>query len=150
MTTELSNRVVVGVDDSDGSSSALLWAIDEAARRGATLEVVHTWSVPYLVSLVELGTTIDDPSWFEKVATETLDRLLNGALDQTESRPTIERVVVQQDPAPALIETARGADLLVVGTRGRGGFKGLMLGSVSQQVVQHAPCPVVVIPPTAA
>ena len=102
--------------------------------------------MPWLTNLSEVGTTLDDPSWFDEVAREGLDRAVDAALDAAETpSPRVERLVVQGDAARALLDVSSGADLVVVGSRGRGGFTGLLLGSVSQQCATHARCPVVVV-----
>lgn len=134
-------RIVVGVDGSPGSQAALRWAVDEARLRGAALEVVRVWSWP--VPYVGPGMAGLDPA----LLAEGEEALLEEALSQVDtSGLDVDRVLVEGPAAHRLIEQAKGADLLVVGSRGRGGFRGLLLGSVSQQVVQHAPAPVVVVP----
>lgn len=141
------SRIVVGIDGSEGSKAALDWAVDEAVRRRAHLEIVSAWTVPPLVSLVEVGSTIKDGSWFEQVATDAIEPLVASIpADAVAAMDGMETEVVAGDSAATLIAHAKGADLLVVGTRGRGGFKGLVLGSVGLQCVLHAPCPVVVVP----
>lgn len=131
--------VTVGVDASEGSIRALRWALREARLRGARLRAVLAWS--YL----DQPKGSFDPAYGEDDARGQLDEalaLVAGGADDVE----IDPVLVNDLPARALLAAARDADLLVVGSRGLGGFKGLLLGSVSQQVVQHAPCPVVVVP----
>jgi nucleotide-binding universal stress UspA family protein len=135
-------RIVVGVDGSEAARTALRWALDEAHLRNATVEVVHGWHVPQLDG-VQYGDL--NPGKFERDARQLLDRMVGGA--DAAGVPAVEPILVCDGAARALLDTAKGADLLVVGSRGRGGFTGLLLGSVSQQVVHHAPCPVVVIPP---
>ena len=141
-------RVVVGVDGSENSRRALAWALDEARVRNACLDVVHAWEPPLVVGFGTLpsgGATLGG-SPYEEQATLLLDRMIAAA--STEELPfPVDAIAVHGSAARALLETAKGADLIVVGSRGRGGFAGLLLGSVSQQVVQHAPCPVVVVPP---
>lgn len=139
-------RIVVGVDASLGAAAALRWAIAEATAHGAALEVVHAWHVPYYPSAERF--TADariPPDWAEASAAEILDAALND-VDATGLAAPLQRRLVEGAAATVLIEAAKGADLLVVGSRGRGGFGGLLLGSVSQQVAHHAPCPVAVIP----
>ena len=136
-------RIVVGVDGSETAQRALHWAIDEARRREARLDVIHAWHMPFT------GVTpyAPPPQWdstvFEDEAKGVLDRAL-AAEDTTGVE--VHRFVSLGGAAEMLIQASKGADLVVVGSRGRGGFTGLLLGSVSQQVVHHAPCPVVVIP----
>ncbi len=136
-------RIVVGVDGSDTSRTALCWALDEARLREASVEVVYSWHLPYpdaYDGLVDLH-----PERLEGDARQLLDGMVGEA--DTAGVPALETILVGDGAAPALLDRAKGADLLVVGSRGRGGFAGLLLGSVSQQVVHHALCPVVVIPP---
>lgn len=128
--------VVVGVDGSEQAQRALTWAAEEAKLRGARLRVVHVWSY-----LAQTGEAFD-PTYGDDDARRLLDEVvagLDGAVD-------VELAVVNDLPARGLLDSARDADLLVVGARGMGGFGGLLLGSVSQQVAQHAPCPVVIVP----
>jgi len=120
-------RIVVGVDGSDGARSALLWAAAEAMRHSAPLDVVHSWLV------------VGDQAAAQKLADDAASTasLIYPGLDVTTSVP-------QQAPAEALVEASSAAKMLVVGSRGLGGFRGLLLGSVSAQCVEHAVCPVVV------
>ena len=141
-------RVVVGVDGSDASYGALHWAIAEAARRDAQLDVVnaydfHQYPSPY-------GPTVAiDRDQLETSSKSLLDDMVKGAFGTSGAPPrAIELIPISMTAVPALLESAKGADLLVVGSRGRGSFRGLLLGSVSQQCVHHAPCPVVVVRPT--
>jgi nucleotide-binding universal stress UspA family protein len=136
--------IVVGVDGSRASHQALRWAAAEAGRRGAALDVVHAWMTPYPLNPPDYFT---DPAPFQARGAEVLERAL-ASLTLPEPAPTeVRPVLVQEYPSTALLQAAEGAALLVVGSRGRGGFSGLLLGSVSQNCVQHAPCPVAVIPP---
>ena len=137
-------RIVVGIDASDPSLDALRWAIAEAGLRGAELELVHAFPRPELVGMTMVVTLPSDDELraaSEQVLAEALERV-GGAGDVP-----VTRRVGTGGPASVLVEAAEGADLLVVGARGLGGFKGLLLGSVTQQVIAHAPCPVVVITP---
>ena len=139
--------IIVGIDGSDHSRHALEWAIREAAVRHAPLTVLTVqqavagyWGGPVLYpgdeDLAEKG---------REIAQEETDRTLEKI--DPESRPSSVTVrAVTGLPAEALLEAAADADLLVVGSRGAGGFKRLLMGSVSVQVTHHAHCPVVVIP----
>ena len=134
-------RIVVGVDGSDVAQNALAWALDEARLRGAAVDVVHGWQYP-TVAAVPAGTVMVDPQMLEEMADRVVaDAIANADVTGVE----IETVVVPSPPASALIERSAGADLVVVGSRGRGGFTELLLGSVSHQVASHAHCPVVVV-----
>jgi nucleotide-binding universal stress UspA family protein len=150
--------IVVGVDGSEGSIAALRWALDEARLRGARLRVVH--AVGSALPLGDVGVGHAGIAAPAVLASEDVERLAAAARSEGErvigasldaagatAGDDVERVVVEGPAARVLIETGRGSDLLVVGSRGRGGFAGLLLGSVSQQCVQHPPCPVVVLPP---
>ena len=125
---------------------ALDWAVHEAKARGATVEAVHVWSLPYVGDASGMAAFAIDGDAVERAANELLQAAVDGTADLTDV--TITRRLVHGDTAGALLRTADevDADLLVVGSRGRGGFAGLLLGSVSQQVVHHATCPVVVVP----
>ncbi len=135
-------RIVVGVDGSPSSDAAVQWAIDEAHLSGADVSMVHGWTYPY--------------SW------HSADGLLHDAMkrdaeEQLRASALVADAALRADavsilpelvpmaPANALMKVAADADLLVVGSRGRGGFAAMLLGSVSRTVVQHATCPVAVI-----
>jgi nucleotide-binding universal stress UspA family protein len=140
--------IVVGVDGSEGSLQALRWAADEARLRKALLQVVLAWDYP---ASLFAGASFSVPDLeilgdFGKLAEARLGQALQDASSALEG-VEVERRVIEGAPALALIEAAKGADLLVVGTRGHGGFVGLLLGSVSQQCAHHAPCPIVIVPP---
>lgn len=137
-------RIVVGVDDSPGGRAALKWALDEAALRHATLEVVHAWSLPLSEGWNSKWPADED--WFRDDARTLVDRLIEQCGDAASAVEIVRVPLRCEGPAFGLLERSRSADLLVVGSRGRGGFKGLLLGSVSTQCVHHATCPVVVIP----
>jgi nucleotide-binding universal stress UspA family protein len=137
------SRIVVGVDGSAGSQRALRWALEEARLRNASVHVVHAWHAPYVMPspMAPVVTYEYDP------IQRTAEDVLAGAVRAEDTRGLdVHEVLVCDSAAPALLDAAKGADLLVVGSRGRGGFAGLLLGSVSQSVAQHAPCPVVVVP----
>jgi nucleotide-binding universal stress UspA family protein len=138
-----SGRIVVGVDGSAHARRALRWAIDHARQRGATVDAVHAWQYVYAgVSGFQVAVPVTEG--IEEAAQATLDHAVDA--EATAGDVEIRRVLAQGPPAQVLLEVATGADHLVVGSRGRGGFAGLLLGSVSQQVSHHAPCPVVIIP----
>jgi nucleotide-binding universal stress UspA family protein len=138
------NRIVVGVDGSETSKSALAWSVDEARLRRARVTAVHAWMPPYVgAELVPAAAFETDE--YERRGSETLASVIDG-IDTEGLEAPVERRVVSDAPASALVAAAEGADLLVVGSRGVGGFKGLLLGSISHHVTHHARCPVVVIP----
>lgn len=139
--------IVVGVDHSSGAKAALRFALEEARLRGATLRAVHALLFGYIgavgfeSSFPVLGGELDE---LRSGAEAALDTTLQEALPDA-GDVTIERRVVGGTPAAVLVEESRDAEMLVVGSRGLGGFSGLLLGSVSQQCAHHATCPVVVI-----
>jgi len=134
--------VVVGVDGSPTAQSALEWAAREARARGVGLTVVHGWSAPF-VGAYPFGASTFDPQLFEESAREVLDGAL-AALDPADLE--VEGVLRYGTGGGAVLEMAEGASLVVVGSRGLTGLKGWLLGSVSHQVVHHAPGSVVVVP----
>lgn len=135
--------IVVGVDDSEGSHAALRWAIEEAGIRDATVRAVYAWQYPYVGELAGIAAAAISYEQLEDDAKQVLDRVL---ADVDAGDVPIDRSVGHGGAANVLLDAAKDATLLVVGSRGRGGFAGLLLGSVSQQVVHHATCPVVVVP----
>jgi nucleotide-binding universal stress UspA family protein len=138
-------RIVVGVDGSETGHDALQWAVDEARRRSAVLEAVYAWHQPFVTGYAYLGEI--ELGSFEADARQVLDTAVDSV--DVPGGPPIERKLILGGAASVLVEEAKGAALLVVGSRGRGGFTGLLLGSVSQQAAHHASCPVVIIPAAA-
>lgn len=136
-------RFVVGIDGSDSSVRALQWAVEQARSDGAVVEAVHSWHVPYAAS--GMAGMPFDVQMFADGARATLDETI-ARVDASGLSEPIVASLEAGPAAPALIEKSRDADLVVVGSRGHGGFVGLLLGSVSQQVASHAHCPVVIIP----
>jgi len=142
----VAGRIVVGVDGSAHARQALRFALAEAALRGARVVVVGSWAVPPLAATgvgmipafdllrAELGDS----------ASEVLARELAEVPDAA-AGVEVEQHVAQGDAAGVLVEAAAGAELLVVGSRGRGGVTGTVLGSVSRACLHHAPCPVAVV-----
>ena len=135
------NEIVVGVDGSESSCAALEWAIAEAKLRGSSVTAVTAWQTP---EAVYMGAMIPD----------SLTPGLEEAAEQTQAT-VLERVdaagvsiatrVVEGDAAQALVDASVGAEMLVVGSRGFGAFRELLLGSVSQRCAHHAQCPVVIV-----
>jgi nucleotide-binding universal stress UspA family protein len=140
-------RIVVAVDDSDTARRALAWALDEARARSGWLTVVNAWHPPYVGGYPYTGAVFDLAD-FELLSREILAAVLDGA-DTSGLVTPVERVSALGGAAQAILATAAGADLIVMGSRGLGGFKGLLLGSVTAQVTHHAETTVVVIPPDA-
>lgn len=147
-------RIVVGVDGSDGSQRALLWAAEEATLRGALLEVIHTYEhhlawrgygVDEGMSAAAMEAVRQEIESAARQAAEHAQALVDKMVEGIDGPDVSGKAVESSHAADTLVEQSRDADLLVVGSRGRGGFKSLMLGSVSQQCAQHAECPVVII-----
>ena len=139
------SAIVVGVDGSEGSIRALRFALEEARVRDVELRVVHAWHIPpaiYGSGWVPTGVDLDE---YRKLAEASLARSLADA-GADDAGLAVTPVLREGEPVDVLCAEAAHADLLVVGSRGLGGFRGLLLGSVSQQVVHHSPCPVVVVP----
>ncbi len=137
-------RIVVGVDSSKTSLKALRWALAEAKLRASSLQLVHAFPRPELVGMTMVVTLPSDDELREASA-----QVLDEALEAVGGAGGVEvsTHVGAGGPASVLVETAKDAELLVIGSRGLGGFRGMLLGSVTQQVIAHAPCPVVVITP---
>ena len=140
------SRIVVGIDASEHAIRALEWALNQAALQGADVEMVCAIQAPDTAALPDLTSRFDDRE-LRTAAEHVLATALEKASAGRESPPRVTRTVTVGAPAPVLCRAAEGADLIVVGARGLGGFKGLLVGSVSHQVVSHAPCPVVVVTP---
>jgi nucleotide-binding universal stress UspA family protein len=138
------NRIVVGADGSETSKRALAWCVDEARRRHARVTAVHAWMPPY-VGAELVPAAAYETAEYDRLGQNTLDSAIE-AVDTGGLDFPVERLVVSGAPASGLLGAAEGADLLVVGSRGVGGFKGLLLGSISHYVANHSHCPVVVTP----
>ncbi len=137
------HRIVVGVDGSPASVEAVRWAANYATLAGVDLQAVTSWTAPGSSGLgLGVGYDTADLDW-QAIAEQTQQTALAEALPGHAS--PLQHTVVFDHPAAALIAAAEGADLLVVGSRGHGGFAGMLLGSVSAHVAAHAPCPVLVI-----
>ncbi|HEV2087223.1 MAG TPA: universal stress protein [Cryptosporangiaceae bacterium] len=137
-------QVVTGVDGSPRSVGALAFAFEEASLHGQGLTAVHAWQVPETVFEAGPIPAVYDMDAASDAAARVLAEALAGWQDAYPD-VRVERRVVHAAPAKALLDHAKGAELLVVGTRGRGGFTGLLFGSVSQAALHHAPCPVAVV-----
>jgi nucleotide-binding universal stress UspA family protein len=139
--------IVVGVDSSEGAKAALRFAFVEAKFRQATLRAVHSWQLGYTGAFGIEGyapVVGADLSRLRNSAEAALDATLHEAVPDADG-VVIERRIVEGGPATVLVDESRNADMLVVGSRGHGGFAGLLLGSVSQQCAHHAACPVVIV-----
>ena len=135
-------RIVVGVDGSEQSVQALRWAQRLAASTGARLDAVAAWQFPVATAwgTAAIPMNLDPEHDMEKVLTETVDSVFGS------DRPAgLQLIVDQGHPARVLVDRSAGALMLVVGSRGHGGFAGLLLGSVSAYAAEHAHCPVLVV-----
>ncbi|MGH3160163.1 MAG: universal stress protein, partial [Streptosporangiaceae bacterium] len=133
-------RVVVGVDGSAHSEKALQWAAHLTERFGADLVAVSAWDYPAAIGWATVPADWHPDQDMEKVLQETLHKVFGN---QPPAR--LHLVVREGGAAKVLLEESKGATMLVVGSRGHGGFAGLLLGSVSANVAEHAPCPVLVV-----
>lgn len=140
------NKIVVGVDGSDGSRAALRWAWDEARAHGAALEIVTAWQYPITTSIPAFG-AMPTPDDLEGEARRAMLDVVAAEGVTADAGVNVTTLVAEGTATQALLGAAEGADLLVVGSRGHGGFSGLLVGSVSQQCVGHAKVPVVVVHP---
>lgn len=137
-------KIVVGVDGSSGSRAALRWAFAEARLRTAPLEVVTVWQYPVMTSLPAFGVVLP-PDDMRTEAEAGLQTILDEEQVASTDGVPVTAILAEGAAAAALLDVAKEADLLVIGSRGHGGFTGLLLGSVSQQCATHSPCPVVVV-----
>lgn len=135
--------VVVGIDGSRGAEAALRFAVDEAKLRGALLRIVCAWEPSASGNLGEAFTPTPDA--FVEAEHHAEDLLRTALLQLQGESLEVEAVVEQGGPAAILLEQAAGAELLVVGSRGRGAAKRVMLGSVSHDLANHATCPLVIV-----
>ncbi len=134
-------RIVVGVDGSPASLDALEWAVRQASLTGAVVEAVTAWHIPATYGTG--GYAVEAQTDWSDMARNTQDVAVKEALG--DEATDVVRRVAQGHPVSVLLDAAADADLLVVGSRGHGGFSGMLLGSVSEHVVAHAPCAVVVV-----
>ena len=130
----------------DRTSLAALstWAVESGRVHQAAVEVVHAWALPHTGREL-FGAGLFDPALFEAAARHILDDAVDSA-DVSGLPAPVTRTVASGSAAAAILDAAEGADLVVVGSRGLGGFKGMALGSVSHHVAYRATCPVVVVP----
>ena len=137
--------IVCGIDGSATAKEALRFALHEATLRGTRLRVVHAWSMTPVVGMTGPGVMpLYDPTEVRTSAEQTLRSIVAEVAG--ENAANVERVLVDGPAGEAVLANARDAELIVLGSRGFGAVKGLVLGSVSQHVLHGATCPVVVIP----
>ncbi|BCJ31716.1 universal stress protein [Actinocatenispora sera] len=140
-TTSGTGRIVVGVDGSEPAQRALRWALRQAQLTGARVQAVTAWEVPLYYGM---SPTLDVD--LSEQTRKILHDAVAEAVEDTRVDVEIEQHAVHNDPARTLINAAIGAELLVVGTRGHGGFTGALMGSVAQKCTHFAACPIVVVP----
>ncbi|MDQ0802182.1 universal stress protein [Arthrobacter sp. SLBN-112] len=147
MTSTGSFLIVVGFDGSEYSQAALDWAMDEARQRNGRLRLVTAWNKPpmawYPAVLETAAGEIAAEESPERIAQTLQGEAVKSAEDSGVT--ATGQLVGTHSPASAILDAAKDADLIVVGSRGHGGFPGLHVGSVSTQVVNHAQCPVLVV-----
>jgi nucleotide-binding universal stress UspA family protein len=139
----LVKTIVVGVDGSKHAEAALEFAAEEASLREARLLVVYAWEIP-----MAFGPNAVYPAELLQGLPDEAESIVQGAVARVrdlQAQVACEGRAIEGHPAAVLLEEAEHADMLVVGSRGRGGFTSLLLGSVTQQVIHHALCPVVVV-----
>ncbi len=135
-------RIVVGVDGSSASAEALRWAHREAALRKVPLHVIHAWTYPWIGNRPDVMAPVDE---VRMEASRILDEAVAALTAEAGGDVPVTTELVEGNPVEAMLAAGEDADLLVVGSRGRGGFASLLLGSVSQQVVHYATCPVAIV-----
>jgi nucleotide-binding universal stress UspA family protein len=133
------SRIVVGVDGSPASIRALKWALDQAVLNGAAVEVINAWQYPQVPGGLASAMGVD----FSATAEQILQNAVESVGAPTDS---VTMRTVLGHPVQVLVDASGDADLLVVGSRGHGGFVGMLLGSVSGQVSTYAQCPTVIVP----
>jgi nucleotide-binding universal stress UspA family protein len=140
-----SRPIVVGVDGSAHSRLALAWAAGQAELTGSVLEVVTAWQIPTVFGGYSWAPVVAAESAdYEELAAKTANEAIADTIDPA-SPVRVNTTIVQGFPAQVLLDAARHASLLVVGSRGHGAFSGALLGSVSQHCAHHAPCPIVIV-----
>lgn len=139
---KLMSRIIVGIDGSTQATKALLWAIDHA-RDNDTIVAMHAWQVPAMSGLEAPGY---NPAEVEVEANRLVETVITEIITDRADRPSIETAMHHGHAGRSLVDEADDADLIVVGTRGHGTVKGMLLGSVSTYVLRHAHCAVVVVP----
>lgn len=139
----MTTRIVVGIDGSESARAALDWAWDEAKRWDAELEVVHAWSYPYAYGVE--GAVVVPPQTLSADAAKLVDEEIADLRARKGDSVRMSLVVEEGGAAHTLLDRGKDAAMIVVGARGHGGFLSLLVGSVADQVVHHAECPVVVV-----
>lgn len=138
-------RIVVGVDGSPSSRAALCWAVRQARMTGGTVDAVIAWQIPMVIGGYGWAPVyVEEEGDFEEDARKTLDAVISQEVRPADGALVRSRVV-KGHPAQVLLDAAADASLLVVGSRGHGGFAEALLGSVGHHCVHHAHCPVLIM-----
>jgi nucleotide-binding universal stress UspA family protein len=137
-------RIIVGVDGSAPSVSALRWAVRQAEMTGGTIDAVIAWEFPLVASGFGWA---PNKAFADTCYCEVATKTLNTAVGDVNPPPSVvvNQVVLEGNPAQVLLDVAKDADLLVVGNRGHGAFVDALIGSVSVRCLHHAACPVVIV-----
>lgn len=142
-------RIVVGVDGSQASKEALLWAAQEAELSGASLDVVTVWEMPFTSfgRVIQVPGELDHAVEVEQELQDTIHEVLGDKYDTQpwDGSPRLKTVVLEGRAVPSLLQVAEGADMLVLGRSGHGALFGTLIGSVSEHCIGRATCPVVVV-----
>ncbi len=139
MVADVSQRIVVGIDGSDGSYQALEWAATYAAETGRSILAICAWEYP-----ASYGFYVGEGVWDLGATSRVMAEEQVAKAQEQHPAARSDRKVVEGHPGQALVEASEGASLLVVGCRGRGGFIGMLVGSTSTHCVHAAACPVLV------
>jgi len=142
----MSERIVVGVDGSDTATLAVRWAAREARLRGAAVTLVAAWEIPSSALGLGMAAVSEDlVKDLVKAAEDDVAAGLDEVRSEAGSAVEVQTIVAEGQAAHVLLDASKDADLLVIGSRGLGGFRELLLGSVSQQCAHHSTCPVVIV-----
>jgi nucleotide-binding universal stress UspA family protein len=133
-------HLVVGIDGSEHSATALAWAVRYASLIGASIEVITAWSYPVTLGISGIPSNWHPADDARQSQADTIAKVLG-----TEVPATLTRTVREGYPAQVLLDATKDAQMLIVGSRGHGGFAGMLLGSVSANCAEHARCPVLVM-----
>jgi nucleotide-binding universal stress UspA family protein len=138
-------RIVVGVDGSPSSRTALRWAVRQANLTNGTVDAVMAWEIPIVLQSYAMAPIyVEQDDGFEENVKKTIEAVISEEVEPADSQ-RVRSLAINGHPAQVLLDIAAGADLLVVGSRGHGKFAEALLGSVSQNCVHHASCPVLIM-----
>src|SRR5580658_396636 len=138
-------RIVVGVDGSPSSRTALRWAVRQANLTNGTVDAVMAWEIPIVLQSYAMAPIyVEQDGSFEENVKKTIEAVISEEVEPADSQ-RVRSLAINGHPAQVLLDIAAGADLLVVSSRGHGKFAEALLGSVSQNCVHHASCPVLIM-----